>query len=164
MTVAEITLARVRQLLSLDERTGEISWRFGTNVRARGVAGYINARGYRIVMIDGKNFRAHRLVWLLLKGSLPRDDLDHINGIRSDNRPCNLREATRSQNNQNQRGPRSDSKSPYLGVTWHAQSRRWAARITHQKKMRHLGLFKTAEEARDAYVTAKRALHTHGML
>lgn len=164
MTNNEITLERVRQLLSLDVGTGVLSWRSGTSVRARGAAGYINAHGYRVVMIDGKNYRAHRLVWLLAQGVLPTEDIDHINGIRTDNRPCNLREATRSQNNQNQRKPHSNSKSPYLGVTWHAQSKRWAARISHEKKMRHLGLFMTAEQARDAYIDAKRALHSHGML
>lgn len=162
--VNEITFERASELLRLDPETGALWWRTGTDVRARGEAGYINPRGYRIVMIDGKNHRAHRLVWLLLNGKLPENDIDHVNGVRSDNRPSNLREATRSQNNENQRRPRGNSRSPYLGVTWHAQSKRWAARITTCGRLKHLGLFATPEQARDAYIAAKRSLHSHGTL
>ncbi|MBA4215660.1 MAG: HNH endonuclease [Polaromonas sp.] len=164
MQANELDIEIVKKHLRFDQATGQLFWRTGTSIRKRGEAGYINAKGYRVVMLGGKNVRAHRIVWALVHGEWPSIDIDHINGDRGDNQPSNLRLATRSQNNQNQRAPRSNSKSPYLGVTWHGQSKRWAARITVNRKVRHLGLFKTPEEASQAYVAAKREIHSHGML
>src|SRR5215467_10234620 len=54
------------------------------------VAGWLDDRGYRSVNLEGKSYKVHRLVWLLTYGSWPNGEIDHINGIRSDNRVSNL--------------------------------------------------------------------------
>lgn len=164
MKANEISYERAKEVFQLETDTGRLFWRTDTSIRARGEAGYTNSRGYRVVMVDGKNHRAHRLVWLLVHGNLPKNDVDHINGVRSDNRPKNLREATRSENNQNRRSPSPGSNAPYLGVTWDAPTGKWRAQISANKRHKYLGIYATPEAAHAAYVQAKRVLHSHGTL
>lgn len=76
--------------------------------------------------------------------------IDHINGNRLDNRLCNLRVATPTQNNQNHR-PRK-SKSGLKGVVWHGHAKAWQARIKINGKEKSLGLYKNKLLAYDAYV------------
>jgi hypothetical protein len=97
-------------------------------------------------------------VWMYVHGVWPSAGLDHVNGVRDDNRIDNLRPATVQQNNQNRR--RAQGKTnPLLGVK--QRGNRWEARISHNKKTLHLGRFATATEAHEAYLRAKRTLHTH---
>jgi hypothetical protein len=83
--------------------------------------------------------------------------VDHINGDSLDNRIANLREATPALNAQNRRTPRRGSALGVQGVT--ARWGRYTAQITVRGKQHHLGLFATVDEARAAYVAAKRELH-----
>ena len=74
------------------------------------IAGCIMSIGYRIIHFDGKKRYEHRLIWEMFNGTPPDGyDIDHINGVRSDNRIENLRLATRQQNLWNSR-----SKGYYL--------------------------------------------------
>jgi hypothetical protein len=132
--------------------------------RAGDVAGHVNSFGYRCIQLDGREYRAHRLVWLYVNGTWPNGQLDHINGIKDDNRICNLREATTAQNQQNLRRPRSDNTSGYLGVTWDKRRGKWRAQIGTNGAIRHRGYFTTPEDAHQAYVQAKRELHPFGQL
>ena len=89
--------------------------------------------------------QAHRIVWAMTYGYWPGHQIDHINGVRNDNRLCNLREATVAQNPQNQRtSPRN--ASGYPGVSWTTDGK-WEAHITVDGRRHHLGLFDTAREA-----------------
>jgi hypothetical protein len=88
-----------------------------------------------------------------MTGRWPVGPIDHINGIRNDNRWFNLREATPAQNSQNMRA-RDNSRSGFKGVTWKASERRWRARITWNGQQHFLGYFDTAEAAAAAYSTA----------
>jgi hypothetical protein len=54
-------------------------------------AGYVNKDGYRVVTLMGKKYFAHDLIWLYQTGQFPTGEVEHINGIRDDNRWCNLR-------------------------------------------------------------------------
>lgn len=122
------------------------------------VAGGISANGYRYISIDKKHYLAHRLAWLYVYGAWPKNQIDHINGIRADNRICNLREATPSENNQNVTKARAGSLVDYLGVSY-GKNGKFRARIHVNNKLFHIGTFLTAEDARDAYLSTKRNLH-----
>jgi hypothetical protein len=126
---------------------------------ALSVAGGLSTCGYRRINIDRRLYQAHRLAWLYVHGRWPIVELDHINGVRDDNRLANLREATRAQNNQNL-SQRSDNKSGHVGASFHKQTRRWKAQIQVGGQTRHLGLYATPEAAHDAYLAAKAEMHT----
>ena len=89
-------------LLSYDAATGMVVWLVNKGIAKAGqVASSVNALGYGRVKINGKSVLAHRLAWALHYGEWPDGAIDHINGIKTDNRLCNLRLATRAQNQQN---------------------------------------------------------------
>lgn len=100
---------------------------------------------------------AHRLAWQYATGDVPAADIDHINGVKNDNRLANLRPATRAQNMQNQRRARSDNATGILGVG--CVRGRWKSQIQSDGIRMHLGTFDTAEHARSAYLDAKAARH-----
>ena len=116
------------------------------------------ANGYRIGKLRGKSYYEHRLIWLYHYGEWPKDQIDHINGVRDDNRIENLREATRQQNSFNRKSEK-DSASNYKGVTWHKQHKKWQAQHRYRGKTYYLGLYETEEDAADAYRKATENLH-----
>jgi hypothetical protein len=87
----------------------------------------------------------------------PPASIDHRNRDRADNRWDNLRSATTSENAQNQILPQKNN--PYLGVCWEPSSNKWKARIRVNGVQKYLGVFTTAEGARDAYLAAKKEHH-----
>lgn len=95
-----------------------------------------------------KNQLVHRLIWLMVKGELPKNDIDHINGIRNDNRLENLREVTRMQNLWNRRNVK--------GYIYNPSTKKYQARIRNNYKYVHIGVFTSAEEAHQAYLKAKQ--------
>ncbi len=114
--------------------------------------------GYTQIQIGGTIYYAHRLAWIYVYGFEPAESLDHIDGNRSNNRIQNLRQAFGGINQQNQRRPRSDNASGYLGVSRHACGK-WTARIKTSKTYKHIGLYETPELAYEAYLSAKRKHH-----
>lgn len=92
------------------------------------------------------NVAIHRLGWLIYHGEWPKDQLDHINGIRDDNRICNLREATQSQNNANTRIYKNN-KSGHKNIKWESDRQRYGVFIRYDNRLHRLGRFKTLEEA-----------------
>jgi hypothetical protein len=125
------------------------------------VAGSVNPCGYRQIKIDKHLYRAHRLAWLWMTGAWPiQEQVDHINGIRDDNRWANLRNVSRAANNQNQRRAQSRNLSAQLlGVSRKNAAGGFQARIRHEGKEKRLGTFRAAALAHEAYVAAKRKLH-----
>lgn len=160
--MTELTQAQLHGLLSYDPNSGVFTWLKSTSYRVKvgDTAGSKNSNGYLLIQIDSKRYLAHRLAWLYVYGVWPKDEIDHINGARTDNRLCNLREATSSENNQNY-CMRTDNTSGYVGVGWHKRDRKWQAQIQHNKKKISLGTYDTPEEAHAVYVKAKRELHTY---
>lgn len=120
------------------------------------VAGCSDERGYLIVRIKNRSYYLHRLAFFYMNGRWPTE-VDHVNGIRSDNRWENLREATRREQVQNQ-GIGKRNKSGYLGVSW-SQFGKWVAQISIDGKRYNLGYFVTAEDAAEAYQEAKKRGH-----
>ncbi|AAP58725.1 57R [Xanthomonas phage Xp10] len=156
----ELTFDQVDQLLSYDADTGLLIWkvsRKGTK-GIGSVAGCVNGDGYLQVKVHGKLYQAHRLAWFLSKGTWPSQQLDHINGIKTDNRIVNLRECTDAENKQN-RGKSSNNTSGVPGVGWHKQRKKWRAQIKVNGKNIHLGWFDTIEEAAAARAAAKEKYH-----
>lgn len=126
--------------------------------------GHLNQRGYISISINKVRFQAHRLIWLYVNGAFPLKSLDHINGIRHDNRIENLRECSQSENLQNQRKHTARKSSGLIGAVKKKGTSLWSSQITLMKVKRHLGYFKTEEDAHAAYVKAKRELHPFGQL
>jgi HNH endonuclease len=116
-------------------------------------AGYLRNGKYLVISIEGFAYYAHRLAWFYVHGVWPKEVIDHINGVKTDNRIANLRPAT-EQLNQFNVGVRKDSKTGYKGVT-HFNGK-FKAQICVNRKIHYLGLFKTAEEAHVAYSGAAR--------
>lgn len=110
--------------------------------------------GYSYVKIglDGKNLRKTTIIWLLVHGRLPNGDVDHINGNSTDDRLCNLREATRTQNMANKR-MHKNNKSGVKGVFWCTQRNMWRVNIRKNKKSYYVGHYKDKEEAGKAYIS-----------
>lgn len=162
MIKSEIGLSYLtaRELFHYDQETGIIIWIVSKKgLKAGSYAGYIDSAGYRIIRIKGRNYKAHRLAWLLAYHFFPSLDIDHINGDRSDNRIENLRQVTNSENQQNQRIARKDNKTGMLGVCFHEHSKKFNARIKLNGKQISLGYFETAAEAHEKYLHAKRQFH-----
>lgn len=159
MAAIKITAERLRELVHYNPVSGLFIRRIGRSgrgSRAGSVAGSIDTDGYIILHIDHRHYKAHRLAWLYVHGAFPPDEVDHRNGIRNDNRWCNLRPATRRENLQNRRGN-------LLGASASGADR-WSSNIKVDGVTFHLGTFPSAEAAHAAYVQAKRRLHPHGML
>ena len=143
----ELTAEKLRELLHYDPATGIFTWKVRTanQVKAGDVAGSPSG-GYLQIMVLSRLYKAHRLAWLYTSGEWPKDQLDHVNRVRTDNRISNLREATNKQNQQNT-GKRRDNTSGHPGVYWYKRISKWQAQITHNQKHIHLGSFTTVEEA-----------------
>lgn len=154
-----LTAKRVRELLSYDLETGIFKWRMRVSSRANAgdVAGCINGNGYLQIGICGRLYPAHRLAWLYVYGRWPKNEIDHLNGIKLDNRFLNFREVAHAINRQNQRLANVDSKTGILGVQ--PSGNRFIARITVGTKRVYLGTFDTSAQAHEAYIAAKRRLH-----
>lgn len=156
-----LTAERPRELLHFDTCTGVFRWRRASNSRVLpwAVAGHVNpVLGYVQIGIDGKHYLAHRLAWYYVHGVWPADQLDHRDGVRSNNRMSNLREAGHAENGQNQT-LRSDNTSGFLGVSWFKRDSNWKAQIRLNGTSYSLGYFDTPEEAHAAYLAAKKNLH-----
>ena len=99
---------------------------------------------------------AHRLAWLIHSGAMPDAEIDHINGIKSDNRISNLRCVTHEENSRN-KAKYSNNTSGVSGVTWDSREGKWRAHVKAQKKQNFLGLFHDINEAAKAVTEFRMA-------
>jgi len=156
----KITQEIVNELLSYDRATGTLYWKkrdqkyFPTWQSSQCWNGAwpgkpalnaLDKKGYRVGSIFDKDYKAHRIIWLMHFGYLP-DQIDHINGIKSDNRVENLREVTNHENHKNM-GVQKNSRSGITGVHWLKREQLYRAKINVSGKEIVLGYFKNFEEA-----------------
>ena len=159
MSKPNITAEQLREILDYSAETGVFIWRIrpSKSVKAGNIAGNINKVGYSTLGIQGKIYNAHRLAWLYIRGTWPVGLIDHINGIKADNRFENLRDVGAEGNSQNIRKPNRRNKSGFMGVIWYQN--KWRASMSVNGKSKWLGDYSTPEEAHQAYLNAKRIFH-----
>lgn len=152
------TLTSVRDFalkyLHYDPSNGNLIWRKaprGGVAIGSGGNRSLNSRGYQLITLQRKSYLAHRIIWLMTYGNLPKF-LDHINRDRSDNRIANLREATWTENLRNKSPYKKRSTLP-PGVTKHGA--KFRAKISIDNRQKSLGNFATPEEAGRAYIQAR---------
>ena len=157
-----ITQNQLIEILKYDKNTGIFTWinnGYQNHYKAGEIAGTLNSSGYIQIKIKGKCYRAHRLAWIYVYGESPKEQIDHINGIRNDNSINNIRECSHAENLQNQRKPQARNTSGFFGVSFDKSKVKYRAQISVNGKNINLGLFKTASSAHDVYLTAKRKYH-----
>jgi hypothetical protein len=160
----------LRELLEYDPQTGLFVWkpraashfknetsckRWNANFANKPALTSDNGSGYRQGTIFEKLYYAHRIAWALYYGEWPTDQIDHVNGNRSDNRISNLRAVTKEANGRNA-ARRKDNASGVTGVYWSDWRNKWQAYIRLQGKKRHLGYFNDIEAAASARKVAER--------
>lgn len=146
---ALLTQARLKEVLKYNKITGEFIRLVATSNRVKvgELAGSINKyNGYRQIRIDNERYQAHRLVWLYIHGEFPKNDIDHINQIKDDNRISNLRDVAHSENHKN-RSLSNNNTSGVMGVYWDKRDNKWLAQIKVNDKQLHLGYFFDKEDA-----------------
>jgi hypothetical protein len=137
----------LKSLLRYDPDTGLIYWiAKGGGMIKKKAAGTLLYSGYLGISIGPKRWQAHRIAWALHHGDWPKDQVDHINGVKTDNRICNLREATNAQNGKNL-GLSKANTSGFKGVCFCKQTNKWRSTIKVNFKQIDLGRFESIDQA-----------------
>jgi hypothetical protein len=141
--------------LRYDPETGDLWWtKRGLGRKFDRTVGRLHERGYKKLhhkhLNSFRGYYAHRIAWFLYYGVWPKNQIDHINNIRDDNRIFNLREATQSENSGNMKKS-NNCTSMYKGVTWDKKRGLWRSRVMLDSKSNNLGWHSTEEEAALAY-------------
>lgn len=152
-TPAEL-LSYLRSILEYDPATGIFTRKVRRGSKAAGSrVGSLTSHGYIDIRIFNKSIYGHRLAIAFSVGEWPSDEVDHVNGCRSDNRIANLRVAGKTRNMQNMKRP-AHNKSGVKGVGFARRERKWRARINVGGVEMHLGYFDTKSDAASAYAKA----------
>lgn len=157
-----ITQDELKSILSYDPETGLLVWikPASTRVRSGQIAGCLRPDGYVFTQINKRRYMNHRLAWFYVHGVWPSDEIDHIDGNRSNNKLSNLRVATSKQNKENT-PIRSNNTSGHKGVHWDKSRQKWMAFVVHNQKFLNLGRFDDVNDAVTAAKQARDALFTH---
>lgn len=158
----------LREALRYDPETGKLFWRQRYdvptcwNTRWAGKEAFTTTmpNGYKQGGINNTNIRAHRVIMAMVNDEWPPEEVDHINGDRADNRLCNLRLATKSENMRNMKLP-SDNTSGRIGVSWDKREGKWQAYIVVEGRKKHLGRFARKADAIAAREAAEAELGFH---
>lgn len=117
--------------------------------------GSVNDQGYIVISVNNSKIRAHRLAWRLYYGEWPKLQIDHINGVRDDNRISNLRETSQRENGQNKVEHRNGH---LVGTCFYKDIKKYAARIRIKHIKFHLGFYNNPQEAHQQYLKALKAI------
>lgn len=146
--INDLTANEVQTLFSYDPNTGLLTWRVSGKGR-KGIgseAGSPHNKGYKAVCVNYRRYLIHRIIWLIVTGSWPKEEIDHINGIRDDNRWNNLRQVTGHENKKNAKRYKNNT-SGVTGVYWNKTISKWGAYIVVNNKMFYLGSFANKADA-----------------
>lgn len=154
----DVSIDDIREYLVINSKskTG-LSWKKSRGTAKTGSdAGSYGSRGYWVVLFGRKHIMAHRIVWALAHGEWPCEFIDHINGIKTDNRACNLRDVSRSVNQKNQKLS-SRNSSGFCGVSFDKSRGKWTAQIQANGVRKRIGRYETFESACNAMNMARDA-------
>ena len=154
------TIDYLRKRLRYEPETGKLFWlacddmpqRWKTRFSWKEAFTANDENGYRLGAVNYQTLKAHRVAWALHHGEWPSDHIDHINGIKFDNRIVNLRVVTNAENMRN-KAMRACNTSGFTGVYFHKPTGKWQAKINVNGRGKSLGLFHNIAEA--AEVRAK---------
>ncbi len=157
------TQDKLKRLFDYDETTGVFVRKVTTNHMSKEgtVAGTKNARGYLVICVEQKLYLAHRLAWLYVYGKWPELNIDHIDGVKTNNAIKNLRDVSQEENIRNIHASPPHNKVGFMGV--YKNRNKFTAKITRGGVRHNLGIFLTPEEAGKAYVEAKRKFDNEEM-
>ena len=142
-----LTQQRLQQLYHYDPETGHFTRKFETVLNKAGTqSGFIRKDGYIQIEIDKRHYLGHRLAWLYMTGEWPKNEIDHINRIKHDNRYCNLRDVRRYINSLNKNIPKNNT-SGHTGIKWEKKSNKWQVKFQMDNKIYNLGSFYDLEIA-----------------
>ena len=155
----DVDIATLKELFEYDEDAGSLVWRKPRTWRAKpgARAGWVEKHGHIAVRIDGRTYKAHRIVFAIVHGRWPNGSIDHRDGDPQNNHISNLRECTHAQNVHNSCIARNNT-SGAKGVSWGSDRSAWVAQISVNGRNIRLGSFKTVAEASHAYQAAARRL------
>lgn len=160
MSIAKSTITRelLQEVLHYDPETGLFTWKRTKGQAKKGEHLKAIHKGYVRTELLGRKYKAHRLAWLYVYGVWPSGSIDHINGNKTDNRISNLRDCTHNVNMQNTKRATVNSTTGVLGAHKDYKGN-FKSVICHNGKKTYLGYFKSADDAHNAYIKAKRELH-----
>jgi hypothetical protein len=161
MTNDILTQDELKKQLHYDKETGlftRLTIVKKSHSKIGDIAGSKHRTGYVLIRVNGKRYLAHRLVFLYVNGEFPKDGIDHINTIRSDNSWINLRSASQSKNMMNRAKP-SNNSSGYKGVYWHKHRSKWAVQCRVEGKKLSGGYFNDPYLASIAYKELAKKHH-----
>jgi hypothetical protein len=158
-----ISQIELKNIIEYNKETGVFTRKISTSngANAGDVAGTIHSSGYKKIRVLGVKHpvSAHRLAWLYVYGELP-NHIDHINGIRSDNRIKNLRSVTQQENNLNKKIFKNNS-SRVSGLSWLKTTGKWRVRIGVSGKYKSIGCFRYKWDAICARKSAENKYGYH---
>lgn len=150
-------LSAIKAALIYDADTGVFVWNERKDMPKKWNTRYAGKRagstfqnGYRYISFNNVNYYAHRLAYYYMTGEWPKE-VDHINGIRGDDRISNLRSATHSQNLSNV-GITARNKSGLKGAFWCKTRKRWRSSMSVNNKSKYIGYFDCPAAAHLAYL------------
>jgi hypothetical protein len=165
----------LHKLLTYDAANGKLYWnqreehffesgknsafvRWNTRWAGKEAFFTIDTYGYMTGSIFGKRYAAHRVIMAMAFGTWPKEDVDHINGCRTDNRLANLRAVSRQENSRNASRSKKNT-SGHTGVSWSEKDKRWRSGICINGKEMYLGNFQKVD---DAIAARRKAERSHG--
>jgi hypothetical protein len=171
----ELPIETVRELLSYDPDTGVFVWKYRDRKWFKTERAFkiwnkryphepaltaVNDRGYKYGNIFDCKYRAHRIAHAIHYGEWPKNQIDHINGVRDDNRIANLRAVTNKENSKNSSKSKNNT-SGFNGVSWDKRQNRWASYIMVDGIKVHLGRFGCKLDAIAARINANKKYGFH---
>lgn len=147
-----LDIKELAEWISYDPFTGKLTWKRAMRGTFAGSdCGYRDKRGYINIRFGEYRLLGHRVGWALVNMKWPANQIDHKNRNPSDNRICNLREATDNQNKANTTVRKNKIYSSYKGVTWDKRRNKWCTSIYRKGRQKFLGYFEKEEDAYFAY-------------